>query len=76
MHDPFFFDRLMRAFTYADSTPLSRAAQQMGTPGGTQQPGSDAPTCRALREAEAVAAAALQGDQPTPAGTQQADRHA
>lgn len=76
MIDPFFFDRLMHAFTTTNATPLSRAAQQAATPSNTLEAGSEEPSCRALQEAESVAAAALSRDRPAQAGTPQADRHA
>ena len=75
MIDPFFFDRLMHAFTTGRSTPLSRAAAE-----APSQPAADSPceasACRALREAEEVAADALRLDQPTLSGTPRADSHA
>jgi hypothetical protein len=76
MIDPFFFDRLMHAFTTANSTPLSRAAGQAATSRCTPDPAGEASGCRALREAEAVAADALRRDQPMHSGTPQADSHA
>jgi hypothetical protein len=61
--DPFFIDRLMHAFTTAHSTPLSRAAEQAATDQQTAQAAEQAPTCRALREAEAVVAEVLRREQ-------------
>lgn len=76
MIDPFFFDRLMHAFTTANSTPLSRAAAPPASREHAAEPACEVSPYRALREAEAVAAEALRRDQPIPSGTPQADRHA
>jgi hypothetical protein len=73
MINPFFFDRLMHAFTTANSTPLSRAAEPGATTQCTPNAAGEAPACRALRDAEAVAAEALRRNQSTHSGTPQAD---
>ena len=75
MIDPFFFDRLMHAFTTGRSTPLSRTAADAAGQSPAEST-CDATACRALREAEAVAADALRRDQPTLSGMPQADSHA
>ena len=75
MIDPYFFDRLMHAFTTTNSTPLSHASG----PGAPDQsapvsPG-EAPTSRVVREAEAVVAEVLRRNYSTPSSTSQADGH-
>lgn len=74
MIDPFFFDRLMHVFT-AKSPPTNFAAE----PGATNRcepvsPGA-APTCRVIREAEAVVAEVLRRNQSMHTGTPQAEGH-
>jgi hypothetical protein len=76
MIDPFFFDRLMHAFTTANSTPLSHAAAQAPAGQPPAESTCEATGCRALREAEAVVAEAYLRNQPTHSGTPQADSHA
>lgn len=76
MIDPFFLDRLMHAFTTANATPLAHAAAHAAA----QQPiaafRNAAPICRALREAEDVAAAAFRRQEATSAESPRDDRHA
>jgi hypothetical protein len=76
MIDPFFFDRLMHAFTTANSTPLSQAAEHAATSQRVPASTGEALACRALREAEAVVAAALRREHTAPAESDQADGHA
>jgi hypothetical protein len=66
MIDPFFFDRLMHAFTTTNATPLSQAAY----------PPREATPCRAVREAEAVVAEVLHRERTTQAAPNPADDHA
>ncbi len=66
MIDPYFFDRLMHAFTTANSTPLSQSAAQST---------GEASTCRALREAEAVVAEVLRRERATQAEPNQPADH-
>lgn len=73
MIDPFFFDRLMHAFTTANSTPLSHAAEHAATSQRAPASTGEASACRALREAEAVAAAELRREHTAPAESDQAD---
>ncbi len=75
MIDPFFFDRLMHAFTTANSTPLSQAAAHAATSQPTNASAGEATTCRALREAEAVAAAVLLRERTAQPQSNQADDH-
>ena len=55
MIDPFFFDRLMHAFTTANAGRTREPAGPVMTDQGTLS-GTGAPPCRALKEAEAVVA--------------------
>lgn len=59
MIDPFFFDRLMHAFTTANATPLNQAAGHVTVDQCTAQAAREVPTCRALQDAEAVVADVL-----------------
>jgi hypothetical protein len=74
MIDPFFFDRLMRAFT-AQPAPGCHA----GEPGATNRCKSEPPgassTCRVIREAEEIVAEVFRRGHSSPAGTPQADGH-
>jgi hypothetical protein len=72
MIDPFFFDRLMHAFTTTNSTPLSQAAADQRTAKAT----GAAPACRAVREAEAVVAETCLRERTLPAETAEPDNHA
>jgi hypothetical protein len=75
MIDPFFFDRLMHAFTTTNATPLSQAAAHAANAQSAAQSSGEAATCRALREAEAVVAEVLRRERTTQAETNQpADR--
>jgi hypothetical protein len=76
MHDPFFFDRLMHAFTTMNSTPLSHAATSAASGQPTTEPASKATPCRALREAEEVVAAARLRERMASAKTRQPDDRA
>ena len=75
MIDPFFLDRLMHAFTTAHATPLSMAAAHAASRNVTESV-DEPPTCRALREAEDVAAAAFHHQEATSAELPRAGRHA
>lgn len=74
MIDPFFFDRLMHAFTTVNATPLSHAAHA-ATGERARESTSETTVCRALQEAEAVAAAALLCERMTPPAMNQAHEH-
>jgi hypothetical protein len=67
MIDPFFYDRLMHAFTTTNSTPLSRAAAHAANSRPAAQSTGEASTCRAVQEAEAVVAAVLRRERTTQA---------
>lgn len=71
MIDPFFFDRLMHAFTTANSTPLSQAAEHAANSLRPAHSSGEVSTCRVLREAEAVVAEVLGRERVTQAGTTQ-----
>jgi hypothetical protein len=73
--DPFFLDRLMHAFTTANSTPLSQAAAHAASSQPAAQSAGEASTCRALREAEAVVAEVLRRERTTQAATNQPADH-
>ena len=75
MIDPFFFDRMMHAFTTANSTPLSQAAAHAASSQPAAQSSGEAPTCRALREAEAVVAEVFRRERATQAETNQPADH-
>jgi hypothetical protein len=80
MIDPFFFDRLMHAFTTANSTPLSHAAEHAAmskrvAASTVAASTGEASACRALREAEAVVAEAHLRARNLPAETDQPDGH-
>ena len=75
MIDPFFFDRLMRAFTTANSTPLTRADKHAATSQCTPGSAGEALACRSVWEAEAVAAEAFRSAQPMHSGTPRGDSH-
>ena len=75
MIDPFFLDRLMHAFTTAHATPLSMAAAHAASRNVTESV-DEPPTCRALREAEDVAAAAFSRQEAISAELPRDDRHA
>jgi guanyl-specific ribonuclease Sa len=75
MVDPFFFDRLMHAFTTANSTPLNQAAEHAATSQRALASSGEASACRALREAEAVVAEAHLRARNLPAETDQPDGH-
>ncbi len=75
MIDPFLFDRLMHAFTTANSTPLSQAAAHAADSQSAAQSTGDASTCRALREAEAVVAEVLRRERATQAEPNQPADH-
>jgi hypothetical protein len=66
MIDPFFYDRLLHAFTTANATPLSQAASHAT---------GDAAACRALREAEEVVAAVFRRERTALAKTDQPADH-
>jgi len=72
MIDPFFFERLMQAFTTTNATPLGLSA----APTSPGQPTCDATACRALREAEDVLAAVLLRERTGPAEANPAEDHA
>lgn len=76
MHDPFFFDRLIRAFTNANSTPLSHVTEQDATGQCVPEFSDESSSCRVIREAEAVMAEALRRNYSRHSGTAQADGHA
>jgi hypothetical protein len=76
MHDPFFFDRLMHAFTTVHSTPLSHAATHAATGRPTAEPTTETARCPALRQAEEVVAAALLQERTVSGGSNQPDDHA
>lgn len=76
MHDPFFFDRLLHAFTTANSTPLSHAAEHGETGQSAAESSDESSPCRVIREAEAVMAEALRCNHARHSGTPQADGHA
>jgi hypothetical protein len=75
MIDPFFFDRLMHAFTTANSTPLSKAAAQAADDQCVANAAGSTPSCRAVQDAEAVVREILRREQSTQMGTPQADGH-
>lgn len=76
MIDPFFFGRLMHAFTAMDVMPDNRAIRQRGTIPGEPKSRDGASTCRVIREAEEVAIATLRQMPTTPeVAIHQSDRH-
>jgi hypothetical protein len=76
MIDPFFFDRLMHAFTTANSTPLSKAAAQAADDQCVANAAGSTPSCRAVQDAEAVVADIYLGERTLPAEPAQPDNRA
>lgn len=72
MIDPFFFDRLMHAFTTAHALPHSHAATHAANAQPVRPSPGEAPMARALREAEAVAAAVWPSERTTQMDVNQA----
>ena len=75
MIDPFFYDRLMHAFTTANSTPLSQAAAHAANANPVTRSAGEALTCQALREAETVVAEALRRERTAQAEPDQPADH-
>ena len=75
MIDPYFYDRLMHAFTTKNSTPLSRAAAPAATGRPTAETTIAATPCRAVRDAEDVLAAVLLRERRASEETYQLDDH-
>ena len=72
MIDPFFFDRLLHAFTTANASPLNQAATHAANAQTVRPSPEEAPMARALREAEAVAEAVWPSERTKQMGVNQA----
>lgn len=72
MIDPFFFDRLLHAFTTTNASPLNQAATHAANAQPVRPSPGEAPMARALREAEAVAAAVWPSERTTQMDVNQA----
>lgn len=73
MIDPFFFDRLMHAFTTTNSTPLTQAAAHAIPGRCVDRADGQTTTCRALQEAEAVVAEVMHRERTANAATNRSD---